>query len=356
MPKSAQIALVFSRQIPVAIYVITVGIQNAAKTTICILSKGTKIMKTYQATLKSGITRTKEFEKKGLSQYAVNVGTRCGHQCLYCSSPSLLRMHNSFKQVGESPFADGYAIVDPQTPKRAREDAKRISKRGMVQLCTTVDAWAPEAKELDLGRKCLEAILSQPGWTVRILTKNASVLEDFDLIEKYKDRILIGMSITATPDKSDVISVIEPYASSIQERMVVLREAGRRGFRTYAMFCPLLPGIADTPEQTDRLIQFATEIKAEEIFAEPVNARGPGLRLTQEALQKAGFKKEANAIGNIRNQKNWSRYTANLISNIQQSVRKFHDINQLRILLYPSRLAKEDIEKIRKDDGGVIWL
>ena len=313
-------------------------------------------MKIYQTTLKSGITRTKEFKKKGLALFAVNVGTRCGHQCLYCSSPSLLRMHNSFKQVGESPFADGYAIVDPQTPERIATDARRIKNRGMVQLCTTVDAWAPEAKELDLGRKCLEAVLSQPGWTVRILTKNAAVLEDFDLVEKYKDRILIGTSITATQDKSDVISVIEPYASSINERMAVLREAYQRGFRTYAMFCPLLPGIADQPEQIDRFIQFACETGAEEIFAEPVNARGPGLRLTQEALQKAGFVKEAAAVGDIRNQKNWSHYTAKLITHIQQSTRKFHDINQLRILLYPSRLAREDIEKIRKDDAGVIWL
>jgi len=138
--------------------------------------------------------------------------------------------------------------------------------------------------------------------------------------------------------------------------MIVLREAHACGFRTYAMFCPLLPGIVDSPEQIDRLIQFATEIRAEEILAEPVNARGPGLKLTQQALQKAGFHNEAAAVGNIRNQKNWSRYTAELISNIQQSTCRFHDINQLRILLYPSRLAKEDLEKIRKDDTGVIWL
>jgi len=170
---------------------------------------------TYQAALKSGITRTKEFEKKGLAQYSVNVGTRCGHQCLYCSTPSLLRMHSSFKQAGENPFTNGYAIVDPQTPERVAIDARKIKNRGMVQLCTTVDAWAPEAKELDLGRKCMEAILSEPDWTVRILTKNAAVLEDFNLIEKYKDRVLIGMSITAAQDKSNIISIIEPYASSI---------------------------------------------------------------------------------------------------------------------------------------------
>jgi DNA repair photolyase len=268
----------------------------------------------------------------------------------------MLRTHKLFRECGENPFGFGYAVVDPNTPKRVEKDAKRIKKRGLVQLCTTVDAWAPEAQEFDLGRKCLKAVLSQPGWTVRILTKNAAVLRNFDLIEEYKDRILIGISITATQEKNDVISVIEPQASSIQERMMVLREAHARGFRTYAMFCPLLPGIADSPKQIDRLIQFATTIGAEEIFAEPVNARGPGLRLTQEALQKAGFETEAEAVENIRNQKNWSRYTATLISNIQRSVYRFHDIDRLRVLLYPSNLKAEELQRIRENDRGVIWL
>jgi DNA repair photolyase len=268
----------------------------------------------------------------------------------------MLRTHKLFRECGENPFGFGYAVVDPNTPKRVEKDAKRIKKRGLVQLCTTVDAWAPEAQEFDLGRKCLKAVLSQPGWTVRILTKNAAVLRNFDLIEEYKDRILIGISITATQEKNDVISVIEPQASSIQERMMVLREAHARGFRTYAMFCPLLPGIADSPKQIDRLIQFATTTGAEEIFAEPVNARGPGLRLTQEALQKAGFETEAEAVENIRNQKNWSRYTATLISNIQRSVYRFHDIDRLRVLLYPSNLKAEELQRIRENDRGVIWL
>ena len=265
-------------------------------------------------------------------------------------------MHDSFTECGENPFDFGYAIIDPNIHKRVREDAERIKKRGLVQLCTTVDAWALEAQEFDLGRKCLKAILSQPGWTVRILTKNVSVLEDFDLIEEYKDRILVGTSITATPDKSDVTSVIEPYASSVQERMVVLREAHARGFRTYAMFCPLLPDIADSPEQIDRLIQFACEIGAEEIFAETVNARGPGLRLTQETLKRAGFEEEALAVEAIRNKMKWSRYATRLVSSIQHSSRRFHNINRLRILIYPSRLTCEDLRHIMEDDQGVVWL
>jgi hypothetical protein len=74
----------------------------------------------------------------------------------------------------------------------------KLAKRGLVQLCTT-DGWAPEAQEHDLGRRCLHALLGQPGWTVRILTKNAVVAKDFDLVGQHRDRVLVGLSLTAPP-------------------------------------------------------------------------------------------------------------------------------------------------------------
>jgi DNA repair photolyase len=313
-------------------------------------------MRIHHKELKTGISRTREFEKKRLAPYAANIGTKCGHGCLYCSTGAMLRTHKSFCECGEDPFGFGYAIIDPGIHIRLSRDAKRIKKRGLVQLCTTVDAWAPEAQERNLGRKCLKAILSQPGWSVRILTKNAAVLEDFDIIEEYKDRVLVGTSITATPDKAGVMSIIEPHASPIHERMSVLKEAHSRGLRTYAMFCPLLPCVADSPEQIDQLVEFAREVGAEEVFAEPVNARGRGLRLMQEALKGAGFGEPAAIIGAIRSRKNWSDYAARLVSNMQQSTHKLYDIQRLRILLYSSRLTAEDVRHVRKDERGVIWL
>lgn len=170
-------------------------------------------MESYNTRLSVGITRTKEFERKKLAEYAVNVGTKCGHGCSYCSTGSLLRMHHSFTEAGRSPFDQGYSIVDPETPDRVARDAERIRQRGRVQLCTTVDAWAPEAQKHDLGRRCLHAILAQPGWTVRILTKNMAVARDFDLISRHRDRVLLGLSITGTDDRSAVVSAIEPHAS-----------------------------------------------------------------------------------------------------------------------------------------------
>ena len=131
---------------------------------------------------------------------------------------------------------------------------------------------------------------------------------------------------------------------------------GRPGFRTYAMFCPLLPGIADSPQQIDELVRLAVEFGAQKVFAESVNGRGPGLPRAAEFLAEAGYHDEAAAVDAVRNGRAWSAYTRRLVRNVQASVRRHFDIDRLRVLLYPSRLNAEDTATILDDDAGVIWL
>lgn len=97
--------------------------------------------------LEIGISPTKEFEKKRMAEYAVNIGLKCGHSCEYCSTGAMLRTHNAFKELGVSPFENNYAVIDPDTPNRIARDASRKRQRGLVQLCTIVDAWSPEAQQ-----------------------------------------------------------------------------------------------------------------------------------------------------------------------------------------------------------------
>jgi DNA repair photolyase len=313
-------------------------------------------MKKHLTTLLTGIQPSPEFARKGLADYAVNVGTKCSHDCLYCSTGALLRMHASFKDAGQSPFGFGYGIVDPHTPERVGRDAGRLRNRGLVQVCTTVDAWAPESQDHQLGRRCLEAILNQPEWSVRILTKNAAVQQDFDLLEKHRDRVLVGVSLTAPPAKEAQMAVVEARASRITERLAVLKEAHRRGLRTYGMLCPLLPGIADDPESISELIQTCMDFGAEEIFVEPVNPRASGLRLTQEALLAAGFVREAAAVGQIRSWKEWSHYCTRLIATVQQVMAEKGVLEKLRYLLYPGRLTPADLKSIQGNNAGIKWL
>lgn len=314
-------------------------------------------LRVHTTTLKRGISRTPEFEKKGLARFAVNVGAKCGHGCLYCSTGAMLRAHRAFKEAGENPFDTGYAIVDPGTPSRVADSAISAYDRGLTQLCTTVDAWSPEAQEHNLGRRCLEAILTQPRWSVRILTKNTAVQKDFGFIKKYKDRVLIGLTLTATKDKSKIMSVVEPNASSNVDRMKVLRHARQRGFRIYGMLCPLLPGIADSPEEIDELIGFLLdECGVEEVFSEPVNGRGKGLILTENALREAGYEAEAEAVSAVRHRAEWSSYCRKLLASIQNSLRARNNLDKLRFLLYPNNLLPADRQWIESHGQGVKWL
>jgi hypothetical protein len=64
-------------------------------------------MKTYHCSLADGIRPSPEFHKKGLADYAVNVGLRCGHDCTYCSSRAMLRTHSVFQETGRNAFDTG---------------------------------------------------------------------------------------------------------------------------------------------------------------------------------------------------------------------------------------------------------
>ena len=152
------------------------------------------------------------------------------------------------------------------------------------------------------------------------------------------------------------MSLVEPHASSIPERMGALREAHRRELRTYGMLCPLLPGIATSKEEIDELVEFVLACGAEEVFVEPVNARGPGLKRTEAVLREGGYTVEADAVGAIRRAKNWSAYTTRLVRAIQDSLRHRQAIHKLRFLLYPSRLTPADRQSILARPEGVRFL
>jgi DNA repair photolyase len=122
------------------------------------------------------------------------------------------------------------------------------------------------------------------------------------------------------------------------------------------MLCPLLPGIADSASDIRELVDAALGFGAEEVFVEPINARGSGLRLTAEALRSNGFVTEADAVDAIRHHENWSPYTTELLATVQSVLRARGAINKLRFLLYPANLQPTDLRAIRKTDEGVRWL
>ncbi len=312
-------------------------------------------MRIYSCPGTGGLARSQGFEHKLLATHGLTVGYKCPHACTYCSSPSMYRHRAVFKELGESAFGRGFAIIDTGVPERLDlPELARLRPDDVVQVCTTGDAWAPGIG--DVGRRALEYLLLGSETQIRVLTKNARVVDDLDLAEEFPERVTVGLSLTATPAKDDIIRVIEPHASSISERVAALREAKARGLRVYGMVCPLLPGIGDDRQSVSELMQLCLELGAEAIWAEPVNARGRGLIWTAQDLAEAGYGREAQAVDAIRRQAQWSTYARNLVETLVSVAEELELVDRLHVLLYPKPLGKSDREALQALQRGVIWL
>ena len=303
---------------------------------------------------KCSVTRSPEFEKKTLATHALNVGLMCGHGCLYCSTPATLRMKaRLFQEHGGSSFkafAAGESVVDPTTPDRLGRALASLKPTDTVMLSTLTDAWSPEAQAYGLGRKCLEKVLRESKARVRILTKNAAVANELDLLAEFRERVVLGLSITAPLSKAKVTEVLEPRASTIPERLSVLKAAHEAKVPIFGMLCPCLPGVADRQEDLEEMMSMIKPFEPVAVWAEPVNARGPGLALCQEALVSADFIRIANEVRFIRGQREHLDYTTRLIGNLNVAAAGAGLKSLLKILVY------DDGGRFSGDASSVIWL
>jgi DNA repair photolyase len=310
----------------------------------------------YHAVRGGVLARSPEFERKKLGTHTVEVGYKCDHACDYCSSNALYRTQQVFKRIGRTAFTPGFAVIDPAAADTLRGQVRVLKPGDEVILCSKTDAWSPLAQEMKLGRRCLQILLENSPAKVRIITKGAGVRDDFDLIEQHRDRVTLGLSITGLPEHDAMVRCFEPNASPPSDRISAMREAARRGLRAFAMLCPLLPGLFSTEQDMRKLLELARTWNIEDIWAEMVNPRGPGIQRCVANLQKARFDRQALAIHAMRSQVHRSQYGWWLTRTMQRLCREMGLIGRLHFLNYESSFTRQVQGFMRRDPEGVVWL
>jgi DNA repair photolyase len=71
-----------------------------------------------------------------------------------------------------------------------------------------------------------------------ILTKSDLVTRDLDILTKFKNA---DVGLTITTDDDSIREIIEPYSSTIEERINTLRTFHSRKITTYVHIGPILP-------------------------------------------------------------------------------------------------------------------
>ena len=128
-------------------------------------------------------------------------------------------------------------------------DIKRTNKRinifkiknKKVMISTVTDPYNSFEEKYATTRMIMEQLVKSEAF-ISVVTKSKLVLRDIDLFKKMKHvEVAISMSIL----DEQVKKKIEPYSSSIQERLDTLKTLKQIGIRTIVFVAPIIPQFTD---------------------------------------------------------------------------------------------------------------
>jgi len=204
-----------------------------------------------QIAVKSCLTRT----KLPGADFVVNPYIGCQHRCLYCYADFMKRFTNHAEPWG--------TFIDI---KKCANTIKPNSLNGkLVLLSSVTDPYTPLEEQHKVTRGLLEQLLNS-GADLSILTKNAMVVRDIDLFKQFKNAG-IAMSMNTLDD--GFCKDIEPFASSIQDRMRALQALHESGLHTSVFISPVFPGITDYKAIIEKCRGFVDEFWFENLNLYP---------------------------------------------------------------------------------------
>ena len=170
-----------------------------------------------------------------IADYSFNCYVGCTHACGYCYARFMQRFHPHAEEWGS--FVD----VRINAPQALARQLRRLEP-GSVFTCSACDGWQPIEERYRLTRRCCELLLAA-GFQLTVLTKSRLVLRDLDVFAGRAVRV--GVTIT-TPDESWA-RIWEPGASSVADRLDVLRQAKAAGLSDLRHVRPIAPRNQRTP-------------------------------------------------------------------------------------------------------------
>ncbi len=204
-------------------------------------------------------------------KYSLNPYKGCQHNCAYCYVPNVLRI----KRSNWGKFVDIKKNIPNVLSKELRN-----KKHGVIAISTVTDPYQPIEKKYKLTRYCLEQILIYD-FPICLQTKSKFITRDLDIISKFTNAEIM-FSIGTLNDNER--RLLEPYASTIQERLDALEKTTEIGIKTSIFFGPIYPTIS--PENLTDMIDIFKEKGAEEIMIDKFNLK-PGIKENIEKSMKS---------------------------------------------------------------------
>ena len=188
--------------------------------------------------------------------YSMNPYQGCEHGCTYCYA------RNAHEYWGYSAGLDfeRKIIVKKNAPELLRKFLMNPKWEPLpISLSGNTDCYQPAERKFGITRQLLETCLEfhQP---VGIITKNAGILRDKELLAKMAAKRLVSVLISVTSFDEELRRAMEPRTTTGQQRIRTIRELSEAGVRTGVMLGPMIPGLNE--QEMQRIMKAGAEAGA----------------------------------------------------------------------------------------------
>ncbi len=199
--------------------------------------------------------------------WSLNPYRGCEHGCIYCYA----RPFHEYLGFSAGLDFETKIVVKPALPELLRRElaAPRWQPDG-IALSGVTDCYQPVERRLQITRRCLE-VLAEFRNPVGIVTKNALVTRDVDVLGELARHNCAAVFISLTTLDPELRSLLEPRTSPPAARLAAIRKLRAAGIPVGVMIAPIIPALND--HEIPRLIAAAVEAGAQ--FAGRVVLRLP---------------------------------------------------------------------------------
>lgn len=188
--------------------------------------------------------------------YSMNPYQGCEHGCVYCYA------RNSHEYWGYSAGLDfeRNIIIKKNAPDLLRKFLMKANwECKPISISGNTDCYQPAEQKYRITRRLLE-ICNEFNQPVGIITKNAGVLQDKDILASMASRKLASVLVSITSLDEGIRRAMEPRTTTAQQRLRVIRELSDAGVRVGVMAAPMIPGLND--HELPAILEAATKAGA----------------------------------------------------------------------------------------------
>jgi DNA repair photolyase len=172
---------------------------------------------------------------------SVNPYRGCEHGCVYCYA------RPTHEYLG---FSSG---LDFETKIMVKENAAQLLRAELsakkwqpqiIVLSGNTDCYQPVERKLKITRGCLE-VLAEFRNPVAIITKNALVTRDLDVLAELASHQSASVCLSITTLDPELRRVMEPRTSPAAARLTAIRQLAAAGIPVSVNVAPVIPGLND---------------------------------------------------------------------------------------------------------------